>query len=101
MSELAAVIRFDRLLTPEQAESFRQDYADGAALRRLREALPEGWDCGWRHRTQGDGEMYVWASVDGDPDMTEACIQGQRDFYLEHTGATIAEAADKCREALR
>lgn len=58
-----------------------QDALDGAALRRLREAYGDGFDLWvdysgfWLHRWEDDDETG-------------------------YTGSTIAEAADKCREAL-
>ncbi len=58
---------------------FYQDTLDGAALRRLREALPEGGSAILELRSD---EQYVWAG-DG----------------VDHVAATIAEAADQCREA--
>ena len=65
-----------------------QDYADGAALRRLREALPER-------------DIKVWVEV-GDhgyiDNVALFCEVGSLAEYFG--GATIAEAADKCREAL-
>ena len=63
-----------------------QDYADGAALRRLREAVaPRDIAV----RTMPDGEW--WVAVE-DWERQETPAQEQ--------GATIAEAADKCCEAL-
>lgn len=60
-----------------------QDHEDGAALRRLREALPEN---GWL-------ELYVDVSVYGSGVLVKT--EGYRAL-----AATIAEAADECREAL-
>jgi hypothetical protein len=68
------------------------DAEDGAALRRLREALPDGaqvlvtpdvggFTVAWRYR---------------EPDRIEGWYAGGP----LGAGATIAEAADKCREAL-
>ena len=91
-----------------------QDYADGAALRRLREALPEhvyleiGWvDCSmsagyWSGSPGGirEYEPYV-PDADDDPEgwTVEAIDHNGPKTWRGH-GATIAEAADKCREEL-
>jgi len=61
-----------------------QDIADGAALRRLREALPEGWTV-YTTGCATDVHLRVWGK--GRPELSI-----HRD--------TIAEAADACREAL-
>jgi len=66
-----------------------QDAADGAALRRLREALPEG----------------TYASVVmGDPGYRQPygiLLEMRGRYTASWYGAdTIAEAADACREAL-
>lgn len=61
-----------------------QDLRDGEALRRLREALPE--DCRLDVMWTSGGQVVVTGSGPG----VDQC----------NTGATIAEAADKCREAL-
>lgn len=64
----------------------QQDERDGAALRRLREALPEE-----EHRINIDPTSdWVTVRVCG-PDDESLAVSIQ---------ATIAEAADKCREAL-
>lgn len=60
------------------------DARDGAALRRLREAIGEDW----RLHPAGDG----W-TVEA---LTNRSVAAWSNYY----GATIAEAADKCREAL-
>jgi len=73
----------------------KQDLADGAALRWLREAL-EADDDLWsfdlhpRHGTDNPPawQVEIWKGPFGAG-------------MLECTGATIAEAADKCRETLR
>ena len=67
----------------------RQDALDGAALRRLREALPEGWR--WTAFEEA-GELHVLAVQPKDPPPTVDIHEG--------IGDTIAEAADKCREEL-
>ena len=84
-----------------------QDYADGVALRRLREALPSGED----DRVTvilsidyGDTEASWW-QVDVESAASVFETEGRarpEEIWYEHTGfgATIAEAADKCREAL-
>ncbi len=73
-----------------------QDALDGAAMRRLREALPEGaW---YELSTPADGDVepgleysvILWPVRDGNDDWAG----------VFHEAATIAEAADKCREAL-
>jgi len=61
-----------------------QDYADGAALRRLREALPEGTHVAL---VEWPGEWNVGVMRDGSPPSP----------VMTATGDTIAEAADKCR----
>ena len=75
-----------------------QDELDGAALRRLREALPEGMWCMVMPDTRS-----ILAAAEFGPDggriamfvFTREDPKSQAVF-----GATIAEAADKCREAL-
>lgn len=75
------------MLDTEPMAQTAKDEADGAALRRLREALP-----GHVVTVKGDAAAYglQWlVSAEDGPDSA---------FYaLENT---IAEAADKCREAL-
>ena len=64
-----------------------QDYVDGAALRRLREALPNErvhLTIGLRAINRKGAYPLFMTATDG------------RVYY----GHTIAEAADKCREAL-
>ena len=73
-----------------------QDRADGEALRRLREALPERWGF-----TVSDypGKTYL---KDGQPAI-QAMAWPDLDMPIpnvERRGATIAEAADACRKAL-
>jgi hypothetical protein len=71
-----------------------QDEKDGAALRRLREALPS-------HR-------ILWVGIHSDETASETkgpLVWAVAHGYLDEgeirgSGATIAEAADKCREAL-
>ena len=64
-----------------------QDELDGRALRLLREALPE---------------LSGWFDV-----RVTVLDNGTVDYFVEDAdgwlgqGATIAEAADKCREALK
>lgn len=70
-----------------------QDYADGAALRRLREALPEGWTLEAVF-DPGDIETKPWHVEVEDDDIHS---EGPR--ALEYATA-LSEAADKCREAL-
>jgi len=64
-----------------------QDLADGAALRRLREALgpDDSFDLGVAWRGWAVGAWHA---------------PSQRRL-VDTTGDTIAEAADACREALR
>ena len=71
-------------------ETVDQDLHDGAALRRLREALPddtriEMWSTKWPDGMDGWGITLAMATRPP----------------LGLTGDTIAEAADKCREALK
>lgn len=67
-----------------------QDRLDGAALRRLREALPEG--------------MIIDIHLGAHPYKSPVAILVTREPYATTSqywgGDTIAEAADKCREAL-
>ncbi len=80
----------------DSAEDY-QDMKDGAALRRLREALPEDTEISqqyqpWRpepYRYQ----VQIYPSTQLGPYAGDPAWFG--------SGATIAEAADKCREALR
>ena len=78
----------------------KEDATDGEALRRLREALPEGWkfseltrdffNAGWRVALMG-------------PVTGERCSHGQnheRPRHASGTGPTIAAAADAAREAI-
>ena len=69
-----------------------QDALDGAALRRLREALPYRIEASWRHDSAGRWEDHWWMRVDYE-------VKDGLD-YVDSDGATIAAAADKCREAL-
>ncbi len=66
----------------------RQDALDGAALRRLREALPEG----------------AWFDVKSPIGTREWCVvvyhSDDRMYEDWHCGGIVAEAADACREAL-
>lgn len=62
-----------------------QDARDGEALRLLREALPEGFDCEVTFM-QGD----VW----------EVSVYDGPDVVAQFTEATIAAAADACRADL-
>jgi hypothetical protein len=80
-----------------------QDALDGAALRRLRVALPEAgeWD------VKGDAlSPLVSVQVDWPvpADLPDGAYwwteHGQRMDSVFGEGATIAEAADACREAL-
>ena len=68
-----------------------QDHRDGRALRRLREALPDGWSIKMGLNPLGP-HWWVQVRRTWRPDDTP---------YLSRDGATIAGAADKCREALR
>ena len=67
-----------------------QDALDGAALRRLREALPEGWTVAVS--TEAASYRGAW--------MVSRRRSGTDEAASEHYAATIAEAADACREAL-
>ena len=87
MSEPMAILRLDAEVTPERVEEIRQDLQDGAALRRLRQAI-EGWEL--------KGITIGWE----DPEAWEPggfTVRCSGEMYY---GTTIAEAADKCREAL-
>lgn len=70
-----------------------QDALDGAALRRLREALPEGWQLILEGPYPQSLSNKAWW-VEPTPN-----VAGQME--ADYGGTTIAEAADKCREALR
>ena len=63
------------------------DALDGAALRRLREALPEGTHVAL---VEWPEEWNAGVMRDGSPPSP----------VVTATGPTIAEAADKCRKAL-
>jgi hypothetical protein len=67
-----------------------QDASDGAALRRLREALP-----GPEH-----GVYRADLSLFADQAIIEVVRFGDAGITAHGMGATIAEAADACREAL-
>ena len=71
-----------------------QDALDGAALRRLREALPNGWGFGIWTPALADTRGRTWM----------ICARAKSDLKGVHqlnvAADTIAEAADKCREAL-
>jgi len=67
-----------------------RDYIDGAALRRLREALPKSWASGGYVLIEdGNGDVLV-----GVGHYTSRDEPDERD-PIAHA-ATIAEAADKC-----
>jgi hypothetical protein len=66
--------------------------AHGAALHRLREALPVNWEAVPR-LTRNEVAIEVWGT--GGNSYFEP---PQPDIYKR--GATISEAADACREAL-
>ena len=70
-----------------------QDRADGAALRRLREALPEGYGFDLS-ATQGDGDGHPYSAAIWN-ERGDELGDPMRAWY-----PTIAEAADACREAL-
>lgn len=70
-----------------------QDALDGAALRRLREALPESWASGgYVLIEEGNGDVLVAVGhyMPYEPDERDPVVRAD----------TIAEAADKCREEL-
>jgi len=73
-----------------QEERDDQDYLDGAALRRLREALPEGWTIAVS--TEGAWVRGGW--------MVSRWRSGTDEDASEHYAATVAEAADACRKPL-
>lgn len=62
-----------------------QDLEDGAALRRLKEALPDGWDIAIDVRGNG----WVIRLYDR-----------ENKAQVREYGDTIAAAADACREAI-
>lgn len=70
-----------------------QDALDGAALRRLRESLREDDVIVLRGPRPDDGYWEVDVLKLGAPGPAEGEVE-------DMDGATIAEAADKCREAL-
>lgn len=77
-------------------ETGDQDRLDGAALRRLREAMPTPWD--------GEGTYVTWylelqANDERDGWIVTVYREPPGD-YRTAEGPTIAEAADRCREAL-
>lgn len=75
------------------ASILRQDLFDGAALRRLRDALPKDWEAVPRI-TRENIAVEVWSPSGGGSYFEPP----QPDIYK--SGATVAEAADACREAL-
>jgi hypothetical protein len=70
--------------------NFAQDRADGAALRRLREALPR----------EGHVVVFSMSELLDRPWGAQAYIGDEIPAQYKGVGRTIAEAADKCREAL-
>jgi hypothetical protein len=74
-----------------------QDHADGAALRRLREALPEGWL--WTVGPDEFGQPVPVIVVAGPVDLDDYPEYPDGWPYIGF-GTTLAEACDKCREAL-
>ena len=69
-------------------DCIKQDLEDGTALRRLREALPDGWTFDvFPAPTSGDVIVEVWAKSNA--------FQG-----ANGSAPTIAKAADRCRAAL-
>ncbi len=72
-----------------------QDRNDGAAMRLLREALAAAFEWGMDVTIgKDDAGVTIWCAADDDlPDLTPSPL-------WHHEGATIAEAADKCRETL-
>lgn len=65
-----------------------QDIEDGAALRRLREALPENTYFEVESPLDGFGWDITIESIYGGPSVAQA------------EGSTLAQAADACREAI-
>ena len=81
----------------DEHDQRRSDELNGAAIRLLCEALPEGWRWGWM--TEFRGEWTIGVSGPG----AEKCDHGyDHDVapYRTGKGISIAEAAFKCREAL-
>lgn len=87
MSEFGDAVRSVRQMEAEHQGQL--DYLDGAALRRLREVLPEG----------SVVTVYIQPPPGNfDVGFTSDTMKDDEDWLM--TGATIAEAADKCREVL-
>lgn len=81
-------------LWPCAVERIRQDALDGAALRELRDALPRGWTVTVEWLPSFPSGHRLWYVRVDDVTWTD-------DVPLaKAAAATIAEAADKCREAL-
>lgn len=81
---------------------WQQDIKDGAALRRLREALPDdgvGFEMGAWVRREDDPQFPGWG-FRVDAEWWTDTEDGSRFHSAHGRGSTIAEAADKCREAL-
>jgi hypothetical protein len=91
--------------TEEEAATIEQDLMDGFALRRLREAgrqaSPYGDTTPGIKLWWGDGRTFIDQRGNSQPfDFVTVETVGASPFDVVRSGATIAEAADKCREAL-
>lgn len=87
----------DASLSAAQVQQANQDLDDGHALRLLKEALPEGYAmrCHPSMFERGIWFVDVWQTRGArGPEPTDS------HHWLGLSGDTIAEAADKCREAL-
>jgi hypothetical protein len=89
MSERTVTFQMMPYMTEEQSADLR----NGEALRRLREALPEGYKM---QVHPGIFEPAWFVDVWAGP----ALLPEHGHHWIGMSGATIAEAADKCREAL-
>lgn len=74
-----------------------QHYLDGEALAKLRETLPEGWGI----------SFYDYITPSAPSEFQPGRVQvgvgpsiSSRPYEVTGWGMSIAEAADKCREAL-
>ena len=73
-----------------------QDYADGVALRRLHEALPEGGWCVVHWDRESPAPLIGAYRPAPGADMHRGPV-----VRFVGRGATVEESADKCREAMR
>lgn len=99
VERLAAALR--EALGPDQQAilaadpHLAQDIEDGAALRRLAAAVPDGWEAVVRV-----GGWHKWPMVEvWDPAYPVGRDDPPQPRYIS-SEATIAQAADACREAI-